>query len=186
MAVLFMSVSCAVTSQSDPSSDIGAQNTSVENTETKDKSGKKIYFAGPLFSHAEREYNLKMAELLESYGYEVFLPQRDGIMEPDMEGKDGDEIAAMIFEEDVREILNADIVFMILDGRVPDEGACVELGIAYANNKRCYGFKTDMRSAGQGLDLNPMISQCFIRIFKNTDGDKLIEEFKQYLAENEL
>lgn len=186
MAVLFMSVSCAVTSQSDPSSDINAQNTSVENTETKDKSGKKVYFAGPLFSHAEREYNLKMAELLESYGYEVFLPQRDGIMEPDTEGKDGDEIAAMIFEEDVREILNADIVFMILDGRVPDEGACVELGIGFANNKRCYGFKTDMRSEGQGLDLNPMISQCFIRIFKNTDGDKLIEELKQYLVENEL
>lgn len=25
----------------------------------------------------------------------------------------------------------------------PDEGVCVELGLAYANGKRCYGFKSD-------------------------------------------
>ena len=29
----------------------------------------------------------------------------------------------MIFEKDVNEVLNADILFMVLDGRVPDEGA---------------------------------------------------------------
>ena len=40
--------------------------------------GKKIYFAAPLFNEAEKEYNLKIVSILESYGYEVFLPQRDG------------------------------------------------------------------------------------------------------------
>lgn len=75
---------------------------------------------------------------------------------------------------------------MNLDGRVPDEGACVELGIAYASGERCYGFKTDTRSVELGLDLNPMISGCMTRIFKNYDGEKLLEEIKQYLSENEL
>ena len=40
---------------------------------------KLIYFAGPLFSQAEREFNLKLATDLESIGFDVFLPQRDGV-----------------------------------------------------------------------------------------------------------
>ena len=75
---------------------------------------------------------------------------------------------------------------MNLDGRVPDEGACVELGIAYGCGKRCYGFKTDTRTIELGMDLNPMIAGCMTKVFKNYDGDKLIEEIKQYLSENDL
>lgn len=92
----------------------------------------------------------------------------------------------MIFEKDLEHVLEADIVFMVLVGRVPDEGACVELGIAYANDKRCYGFKTDARSVEIDMDLNPMISGCFTRLFSDHDGEILIEELKQYLSENEL
>ena len=83
-------------------------------------------------------------------------------------------------------IKKADIVFMNIDGRVPDEGASVELGIAYGIGKRCYGFKTDTRAVEFGLEMNPMISGCMIEIFKNYDGDKLVEEIKQYLAKNKL
>ena len=75
---------------------------------------------------------------------------------------------------------------MNLDGRVPDEGACVELGIAYANNKRCYGIKSDARSVELNLDLNPMISECFIKLFYNLDGEELIASLKSYLSENAL
>ncbi len=64
--------------------------------------------------------------------------------------------------------------------------ACVELGIAYANGKRCYGFKTDTRTIERELELNPMISGCMIKIFQNYDGDQLIKEIEQYLSENEL
>lgn len=39
----------------------------------------RVYFAGPLFSEAERVFNLRLAEKLEAKGYQVFLPQRDGI-----------------------------------------------------------------------------------------------------------
>ena len=148
--------------------------------------GKSVYFAGPLFSQAEKDYNLKLTKLLEDHGYKVFLPQRDGFEAAQLTGKSEEELTKMIFEKDVSEILKADIVFMVLDGRVPDEGACVELGIAYANNKRCYGVKTDTRSAEMHLDLNPMIPGCFKKIFKNFDGERLVEELTRYLSENEL
>ncbi len=148
--------------------------------------GKTVYFAGPLFSQAERDYNLKITKVLEDYGYQVFLPQRDGFLAPELEGKTEEEKVRMIFEKDADEVRKADIFFMILDGRIPDEGACVELGIAYAEGKRCYGFKTDARTAERDLELNPMISGCFVKMFANTDGVKLIEELEQYLTDNEL
>ena len=100
--------------------------------------------------------------MLEEYGYEVFLPQRDGIEAAQLEGKSEEELIGMIFDLDASEVKKADILFMNLDGRVPDEGACVELGIAFGSGKRCYGFKTDTRSIELGLDLNPMISGCMI------------------------
>ncbi len=154
--------------------------------EMNQTTGKKVYFAGPLFNEAEREYNLKLTTILESYGYEVFLPQRDGYLAPELEGKSEAEKTEMIFKKDSDEVKKADILFMVLDGRVPDEGACVELGIAYANGKRCYGIKSDARSVELDMDLNPMISGCFSKIFYDLDGEKLIESLKAYLDDTEL
>ena len=148
--------------------------------------GNKIYFAAPLFNEAEREYNLYLTNILESYGYEVFLPQRDGFLAPELEGLTEEEKTAMIFERDREEVLKADIIFVVLDGRVPDEGACVELGIAYANGKRCYGFKSDARSVEFGMDINPMITGCLTHLFYNLDGEDLVAELEAYLEEYPL
>ena len=37
---------------------------------------KKVYIAGPLFDDHERRYLEEIAEILESYSYDVFLPHR--------------------------------------------------------------------------------------------------------------
>lgn len=151
-----------------------------------DKAGKRVYLAAPLFSKAELDYNLEITKLLEDYGYKVFLPQRDGFLAPELEGKSEEQLTKMIFEKDREEVLKSDILVMILDGRVPDEGACVELGFAYENNKRCYGLKTDPRATEKNLELNPMIKGCFKKVFVNYDGAQLINSLKQYLSQNEL
>ena len=151
-----------------------------------DRTGKRIYFAGPLFSEAEREYNLKIVSILEACGYEVFLPQRDGFLASELEGKTEAEKIEMIFRKDKEEVLKSDILFFMLDGRIPDEGACVELGIAYASGKRCYGIKSDARSIELDMDLNPMIQGCFIKLFYDLDGEKLIESLEKYLKDNDL
>ena len=148
--------------------------------------GKNVYFAAPLFSQSEREYNLKIVHILESHGYKVFLPQRDGFLAPELQGKTEQEIKTMIFNKDYEEVKKADIIFMLLDGRAPDEGACVELGIAYESGKRCYGFKSDARSVELNMDLNPMISECFIHLFYNLDGEALINDLEEYLNNNKL
>ena len=148
--------------------------------------GKRVYFAAPLFNEAEREYNLKIVSILEAHGYEVFLPQRDGFLAPELEGKTEEEKTEMIFAKDRDEVLKADILFMMLDGRVPDEGACVELGIAYASGKRCYGLKGDARSVELDMDINPMITGCFTKLFYNLDEEELIKSLEEYMEQNEL
>ena len=41
------------------------------------------------------------------------------------------------------------------------------------------------RSVESGLDLNPMISGCMVKMFKSYDGKQLIKEIREYLSENE-
>lgn len=92
-----------------------------------------IYYAAPLFCQAEQEFNLQLTGKLEERGFTVFFPQRDFIesSKPPYNEMTKDERRQEIFTVDRDKILEADVFLFILDGRVPDEGACVELGIAY-------------------------------------------------------
>ena len=126
-----------------------------------------IYFAAPLFCQAEKAFNLQLAGKLEEQGFAVFLPQRDGVepSKPPYNEMTSDELCQAIFAADRDKILEADVFLFVLDGRVPDEGACVELGIAYGQkhllqrDKLLIGLQTDIRAAFAflGAKLNPMI-----------------------------
>lgn len=150
---------------------------SVNKTRKENPLGKKIYFAGPLFSEAEREFNQKLTNRLEALGCQVFLPQRDGVKSnrPAFEAMNPDEQREAIFTLDRDKILESDIFLFILDGRVPDEGACVELGIAYTHryigkaNKLIVGLHTDMRAAFINGKLNPMVRVPLDYVVSNQD-----------------
>lgn len=126
---------------------------------------KKIYIAGPMFSQAELMFNEEVALELERKGFEVFLPQRSGYkMIELLQRMTACEARQLIFEKDYLEVKKSDIIVIILDGRVIDEGACVELGMGYALGKLCYGLKTDPRTMMNG-QINPMISECLSKIY---------------------
>jgi len=124
-----------------------------------------IYFAGPLFSAAERRFNLGLTQRLEAVGFEVFLPQRDGAERdrPPYDAMTPEERRQAMFRLDRSRILDSDVFLFVLDGRVPDEGACVELGIAHCQKylrngeKLLIGLHTDTRVAFVGARLNPMV-----------------------------
>lgn len=133
----------------------------------------KIYFAGPLFNDAERDFNLKLTLKLESEGFEVFLPQRDGVekSKPEYANISKEDKRKIMFTIDRDKILEANIFLFVLDGRVPDEGACVELGIAYhqkysiSQDKIIIGLHTDRRAAFISTKLNPMITCALDQLF---------------------
>ena len=99
----------------------------------------KIYLAGPLFNAAEREFNVKLANLLRKYGHEVWLPQ---------EHEQREQSAAEIFKKDVEGLDWAEAVVANMDGPDPDSGTCWECGYAY-QKKPVIVFRSDFRTYRQ-------------------------------------
>ena len=128
----------------------------------------KVYIAGPLFNESERKANIFLRDLLLGWGYETHLPQEEaGIGFALIKNElDREVVREKIFENDVAGVKNCDIFLCVLDGRVPDEGACVELGMAYALGKPCVGYKTDQRTMDKYGE-NIMVEQCLLGVAKD-------------------
>ncbi len=92
-----------------------------------------IYLAGPLLSEVERATTLHWPKKLEALGFRVFLPQRDGVERerPPYDAMAPEARRRAMFNLDKQQILDSGVFLFLLDGRVADEGACVELGIAH-------------------------------------------------------
>jgi nucleoside 2-deoxyribosyltransferase len=108
----------------------------------------RLYFAGPLFTAAERAWNLDLATALRDAGHEVFLPQEQ---EP---GRD----AAGIFRTDVAGIDWAHALVAIMDGPDPDAGTAWECGYAYGK-KPVLQVRTDFRGQAAGSPYNAMLTE---------------------------
>lgn len=126
----------------------------------------KIYCAGPLFNDKEKEEMTEIAVALEESGFSVFLPHRDGFEFANLldvlktigvsEAKANRLLNKAIFTLDVYEVLNSDGLILNINGRVPDEGATVEAGIAWNAGKRVVIYKNDARTLINGTD-NPLL-----------------------------
>lgn len=99
---------------------------------------KKIYIAGKLCDKEERNFLEKVANFLESLGFETFLPHRDvGLAEDVTDVK-------RIFEEDIlKGFASCQGVVAVLDGLHVGAGTSWELGYAYAKKIPAIGIKTD-------------------------------------------
>jgi len=126
----------------------------------------KIYCAGPLFNDKEREEMQEIADELEAKNFDVFLPHRDGFefanlataIEEFVQSKKATNrlLQKAIFTLDVYQVLSSDGLVLNMNGRVPDEGAMVEAGIAWNAGKRIVIYKNDSRSLINGED-NPLL-----------------------------
>jgi len=102
---------------------------------------KTIYVAGPLFNSHERWYLERIAEKLESSGFETWLPHRDaGLV---MVGSYEERL--LVFNADVDALNAADACVALLTGADHDSGTSAELGYMYAQGKPCYGITDDKR-----------------------------------------
>jgi nucleoside 2-deoxyribosyltransferase len=145
----------------------------------------KIYLAGPLFSQAEREFNTKVATELRKNGFDVFVPQENSSIDeyPDTDEKRR-RLMNGFFAKDIEAIESSDLLLIVMDGRVPDEGACFELGYAYARGKICVGLKTDTRVSELGTDNAMLVGSLGDNIA--TDLDSLTAILKSINAILEL
>ena len=93
---------------------------------------KRIYWAAPLFTDEQREYNAKCVAKLESMGFEVYLPQRDTGLKTSGETDD------IIYAKDIIGLQGCDAVVAVFGGF--DSGTMFELGYANRMDKKLFGI----------------------------------------------
>lgn len=148
----------------------------------------KVYFAGPLFTNAEREWNFTLVNCMrntcrfDNINIEFFLPQEEVGTETD---------AKAIFKLCKEGIENCDIVLANMDGADPDSGTCFECGYAYGIGKPVYTYRTDFRVGGDSVNgFNLMLTESstviHIENFSETNviAGKILEQLKKDLKKN--
>ena len=99
----------------------------------------RIYFAAPLFTTGERDFNAAVGARLREAGHEVFLPQDQELNAHN---------PARIFHNDVDHVDWATVVVGIMDGSDPDSGTAWEIGYAFAKGTPIILLRTDFREWG--------------------------------------
>ncbi|BBL66998.1 nucleoside 2-deoxyribosyltransferase [Methanoculleus chikugoensis] len=115
----------------------------------------RIYLAAPLFSEAERTYNLALRDLLEAHLFDVYLPQEVG----DTSHTRGREEHRAIFSQHTAALRDVDTVVAVIDGADADSGTSWEMGYAYALKKKVVALRTDFRIAGHHERVNLMLEE---------------------------
>lgn len=98
-----------------------------------------VYVAGPLFDEGERWFIEKVDALVQSCGFDTFLPHRDN---PPKTAQN----VRQIFENDKGGIDRCDVIVANLNGITTDDGTAWELGYAYGLGKYSIGLFTDWRA----------------------------------------
>lgn len=136
----------------------------------------KVYIAAPLFCDGERMFNERVDAIVRECGHETFLPQRSGGCVADLpEMIDGMPKRQYLFKLDCEHLDWCEVLLFLFDGRVPDEGACFELGYSFARGKRCIAYKTDARCFIGGYD-NVMLHGATEVVLRNE------EELRDYFS----
>ncbi len=109
-----------------------------------------LYYAGPLFTDAERLWNAANVNALREQltGWTILVPQEfcanfDG-------GVTGKPDFAQVYEACLSHLKNATMVLAILDGADADSGTSFEMGYALARNIPIIGLRSDWRPAEDG------------------------------------
>jgi nucleoside 2-deoxyribosyltransferase len=148
----------------------------LKRTDEMMEAKKQIYLAGPLFSKAERDFNVYLRDKLVEIGFRVFLPQVDG--EDNLENR-MHERQMCIFENDIKGIDQSDIVLAVLDGGSDvDSGTAWEMGYAYARGKKILGLKTDFRTFGEEGIVNLMMEMSVDVLAR--DVEEIIKVLEAY------
>jgi nucleoside 2-deoxyribosyltransferase len=123
----------------------------------------RIYVGGGLFTDEQKAFHLELAQEFEALGFSVFLPQRDGHEAAALDDWTDAEKVRRIYRRDLVEVCSARFLFADLDGAVPDDGLCAEIGIAGLHklinpDKRVIGYRSDTRTFMGTLALNPLVA----------------------------
>jgi nucleoside 2-deoxyribosyltransferase len=138
-----------------------------------------IYFAGPLFTLAERRFNEDLSTEIRRRlpAARIFFPQD---CDHDLQGKP--DFVGQLYRVLIEAIDRCDAVVAILDGPDSDSGTCVEIGYARALGKPIIGVRTDFRD-GDIHGINVMSVGACSAIIKLPSTSGSLEEVAEKIVE---
>lgn len=127
-----------------------------------------FYIAAPLFTQAEKSYNLAIYNVLKRW-YGVFLPQLSVLVKPDE-----------IFQYNLDNLRQSMAIIVVCDGADMDSGTAWEAGHFYGHGP-IYALRTDFRKSSDDQEngFNLMISQSADHIF--TERDIMLDWIIKYV-----
>jgi nucleoside 2-deoxyribosyltransferase len=139
-----------------------------------------VYFAGPLFTLAERRFNEELAAELRRLcpTLEIFFPQAC-----DQEFQGLPDFAQRVFKALMAALDRCDAVVAILDGPDSDSGTCVEIGYARAQGKPVIGVRTDFRD-GEMHGLNAMAAGVCSTLIKLPSTSSSIRQIAERVVQD--
>jgi nucleoside 2-deoxyribosyltransferase len=125
------------------------------------------YFAGPLFTDAERLWNTQVVQQIRERfpALTLHVPQEFG---EELQKPDEKPDFALVFAACRDHLQAAEIVIAVLDGADADSGTAWELGYAVASGKTCLGLRTDWRPAEDG-SANCMLNRSCQQVCRSVD-----------------
>jgi len=117
-----------------------------------------VYFAAPLFTAAERDFNRLVAGLLEAHWFSVHLPQDTG----DSSAERMADHTRVIYDHNLEALAQADLVVAVIDGADADSGTAWEMGYASAMGIPVIAVRTDFRHAGRHERVNLMLEESSV------------------------
>jgi nucleoside 2-deoxyribosyltransferase len=148
----------------------------------------KIYLTTRLFNFDDKLRTCKLERYLkDNFDVSIYMPYRDS----DEENISKENWKKEIFDIDIKEINNCDILIGYLDGPEFDEGVGFEIGYAITQNKQVVIINSDFvnyrYNTIQSQEIDPLLNYLNIKILKPTshrvDNDfcNSLEELSQEL-----
>jgi nucleoside 2-deoxyribosyltransferase len=113
----------------------------------------RVYLAAPFFSPRQLAVVEAIEAVLDRLGFPYYSPRRDGVL-VDLSPAERRAAAARIFDANVLNIKQADLIVAVIDDR--DVGVAWEIGYAYGLARR--PALVTFTAAGHGV--NVMLQQC--------------------------
>src|SRR5208283_54012 len=123
-----------------------------------------VYFAGPLFTLAERRFNEDLCAEIKRLcpSLDFFFPQ---VCDQEFQGLP--DFAQRVYKKLMEALDRCDAVVAMLDGPDSDSGTCIEIAYARAKGKPVIGVRTDFRD-GEIHGLNIMTAGICSNVIKHT------------------
>ena len=86
----------------------------------------KIYLAGPFFNEKQIDLIERIENEFDKYGFDYFSPRKSGGVISHLSLEERTKESKRIYDSNIREMVNANVLFAIIDGR--DTGTVYEMG----------------------------------------------------------